>query len=150
MGIREERGGVNNSLSISFFVENNTELYSLEHTVVSLSLSIKNYTHTHLYAQYQLMQSLIGAYFGQMDINDLINHTGARRGDITVTITSPHGTVSLLLPTRERDFVNAEELSWSFMSVLHWGDICRAPAGALQISLPSICSPNHTQLRQGI
>ena len=89
---------------------------------MSLSLSIKNYTHTHLYAQYQLIQSLIGAYFGQMDINDLINHTGARRGDITITITSPHGTVSLLLPTRERDFVNAEDLSWSFMSVLHWGE----------------------------
>ena len=84
------------------------------------SLSIKNYTHTHIYIQYQLMQSLIGA--GQMDINDLINHTGARRGDITITITSPHGTVSLLLPTRERDFVNAEELSWSFLSVLHWGE----------------------------
>ena len=46
-----------------------------------------------------------------------------KRGDISVELTSPQGTVSVLLPYREYDFINNEGYSsWPFMSVHHWGE----------------------------
>ena len=103
-------------------VENDSDILSLEHVVVSMSLSIANYTVPRILAQYHIMQTLVGAYFEQTDIDALIGHTGARRGDITISLVSPHGTESILLQHRKKDFINAEDLSWSFMSVLHWGE----------------------------
>ena len=71
-------------------------------------------------------------------ISDLIDHLNAggdipsfleaqgdrpKRGDITVQLTSPQGTVSVLLPNRDNDFVNDDGYSsWPFMSVHHWGE----------------------------
>ena len=46
-----------------------------------------------------------------------------KRGDISVELTSPQGTVSVLLPYRDYDFINDEGYSsWPFMSVHHWGE----------------------------
>ena len=46
-----------------------------------------------------------------------------RRGDIRITLTSPQGTESVLLPYRNYDFVNEEGYDdWPFMSVHHWGE----------------------------
>ena len=107
---------------MSFVVENDSEIHSLEHVVVSISLSVENYTVSHTLAEYYVMQNLFGTYFEQTDINNLLEHTGARRGDITISLISPHNTESILLPYRERDFVNTDTLEWSYMSVLHWGE----------------------------
>ena len=112
--------------------------------VINLSLSIENYTNPHVYAQYEIIQSLAGIYHNQIEIIDLIHHTGARRGDIAITLTSPHGTVSHLLPARERDFVNAEELLWSFMSVLHWGE---DPRGEWALHLSFKSKEGYVQMR---
>ena len=112
--------------------------------VINLSLSIENYTNPHAYAQYEIIQSLAGIHYDQIDIHNLIHHTGARRGDITIRLISPHGTVSHLLRPREKDFVNTEELSWSFMSVLHWGE---DPRGEWALHLSFKSKEGYVQLR---
>ena len=49
------------------------------------------------------------------------NH--ARRGDIKVELESPNGTISVLLPFRKFDYINAEGYDhWQFMSVHYWGE----------------------------
>ena len=53
----------------------------------------------------------------------VVNHSGARRGDTEITACSPSGTCSVLLPKRPRDFVNCEGYrEWDFMSVHFWGE----------------------------
>ena len=113
----------NSSLAAEFSVEaNESDIRSLEHVVVRLSLAIENYTAPRSLAQYHIMQSLLGTHFDQADINGILQHNGARRGNVEITLTSPSGTESILLPRREKDFVNTGTLSWSLMSVLHWGE----------------------------
>lgn len=113
---------INNTLKISFAVGNDSDIHSLEHVVVKVSLSIENYTVSYSLVQYHIMQTLFGVHFQEKDIENLLWHTGARRGDIQISLISPHGTESVLLPYRENDFVNSDSLEWSFMSVLHWGE----------------------------
>lgn len=113
---------INNTLTVSFAVGNDSEIRSLEQVMVSVSLSIENYTVPYSLMQYHMMQTLFGIHFGQRDIDNLIWHTGARRGDIQISLRSPHATESILLPYRENDFVNNDNLEWSFMTVLHWGE----------------------------
>ena len=46
-----------------------------------------------------------------------------KRGNIQITLTSPQGTTSTLLPYRPYDFVNEEGFdNWPFMSVHYWGE----------------------------
>ena len=53
---------------------------------------------------------------------DLYNNR-AKRGDISVTLTSPQGSTSTLLFNRPYDIVTIEGyLNWPFLSVLHWGE----------------------------
>ena len=53
---------------------------------------------------------------------DLYNNR-AKRGDISVTLTSPQGSTSTLLFNRPYDIVTTEGyLNWPFLSVLHWGE----------------------------
>ena len=123
----------NTTLQTAFSVEsNNSGIRSLEHVVLRLSLTIENYTSPQSLAQYHIMQSLFGTHFDQADINGLLNHNGARRGDVSISITSPSGTESILLPHREKDFVNTGTLRWSFMSVQHWGE---TPVGQWNIAV---------------
>ena len=115
--------GANGSLQAVFSVDRNeSEIKSLEHVVLTLSLTIKNYTSPRSLSQYHIIQSLLGTHFDQADINNILEHRGARRGNVKITLTSPSGTESILLPRRRKDFVNTGTLSWSFMSVLHWGE----------------------------
>ena len=59
--------------------------------------------------------------FSYLETQRQSNHP--KRGDIRVELTSPQGTVSILLPNRDNDFINDEGyLSWQFMSVHHWGE----------------------------
>ena len=54
---------------------------------------------------------------------DVVSHKYARRGDIRITLESPQGTESELLPYRDHDFVNTKGYSnWEFMSVHFWGE----------------------------
>ena len=47
----------------------------------------------------------------------------AKRGDISVTLTSPQGSTSTLLFNRPYDIVTIEGyFNWPFLSVLHWGE----------------------------
>ena len=47
----------------------------------------------------------------------------AKRGDISVTLTSPQGSTSTLLFNRPYDIVTTEGyLNWPFLSILHWGE----------------------------
>ena len=60
---------------------------------------------------------------GQDFINFVESGDHPKRGDIRVELTSPQGTVSVLLPNRDYDFINDEGfIQWPFMSVHHWGE----------------------------
>ncbi len=57
------------------------------------------------------------------DIYDWLANKHTKRGDIKVTLISPQGTLSVLLPYRKYDFVNEEGYdNWPFMSVHFWGE----------------------------
>ena len=49
-----------------------------------------------------------------------VNHT--RRGDLSVELKSPEGTISHLATTRRDDGANEGYIDWTFMSVVHWGE----------------------------
>ncbi len=108
---------------IPFTVGNDTELQYLEHVVIEISLSLEGFSDIYSYSDYVIISSYIGTVYNKQDLEDLVNHNGARRGDISISLQSPHGTHSLLLPHRDPDFVNSEGFSsWPFTSVLHWGE----------------------------
>ena len=44
------------------------------------------------------------------------------RGDIQIELTSPQGTMSILLPYREKDSWPGDYNNWPFMSVHFWGE----------------------------
>ena len=44
------------------------------------------------------------------------------RGDVKLTLISPNGTISKLLPYRKRDKPTVGLTLWQFMSVHHWGE----------------------------
>ena len=53
----------------------------------------------------------------------VVEQTGPRRGDMSLYLTSPSGTTSILLPNRPADYVNAEGYyEWPFMSRHFWGE----------------------------
>eukprot|EP00118_Oscarella_pearsei_P003550 m.14742 g.14742 ORF g.14742 m.14742 type:complete len:772 (+) comp25958_c0_seq1:2639-4954(+) len=59
-----------------------------------------------------------------VEVSMSISHPS--RGDIQITLISPMGTKSVLLPYRPRDKSGAGFIRWTFMSVHHWGE---NPAG---------------------
>ena len=63
-------------------------------------------------------------YISDIDeIYDWLEASHPRRGDIKVTLRSPRGTTSTLLPYRNYDYINADGYSsWPFMSVHNWGE----------------------------
>ena len=44
------------------------------------------------------------------------------RGNVQISLTSPHGTRSVLLPKRSRDNKNKDIVHWPFMTVASWGE----------------------------
>ena len=71
-----------------------------------------------------------GQYYEEPSVLD---QTGPRRGDISLSLTAPSGTTSVLLPKRPGDYVNYEGYDeWSFMSVHHWGE---SPLGTWTLTL---------------
>ena len=96
----------------------NTDITYLEHVVVKVTLALSfNDDRSYSYDKYY------NAFYGDYDLGDILSHDYARRGDISITLRSPQGTVSVLLPTRQRDFVNTLGYEdWEFMSVHFWGE----------------------------
>ena len=113
-----------NPLSILFSIdENDTDICFLEHIVVKVSISLGGFTKGYSSFDYIRIQNLLGIFYEASDLKRLLNHDGPRRGDVSIALASPQGTLSTLLPYRDRDFVNIEGLSpWTFMSVLHWAE----------------------------
>lgn len=97
-----------------------TNMTFLEHVVVKMTLTLA-FSDSPIYT-YDEYYSSIYAY-GDYEQVDILSHTSARRGDISVSLKSPQGTVSELLPNREHDFINTDGYTdWEFMSVHYWGE----------------------------
>ena len=88
-----------------------------------MSLLVEGYPYYAEFDYYDLYDAIY-EYYGDIDrIYDWLESPHARRGDIKIELTSPHGTTSVLLPYRNYDFVNDEGYDdWPFMSVHFWGE----------------------------
>ena len=107
------------------FNVDSSDITFLEHVVVTLSLTIQGQDQivniSGLVDAFNAGENII--YF--LEYQRLSDHP--KRGDIRVELTSPQGTVSVLLPNRDYDFINDEGYTqWPFMSVHYWGE---DPAG---------------------
>lgn len=66
---------------------------------------------------------LDGANFETLEhITVALNVLHGRRGNVRVTLTSPHGTVSILATHRRYDEAETGFPGWVFMTVKHWGE----------------------------
>lgn len=82
------------------------------------------YGTAHSYEDYLRINKLLGEVYSQEDLDELMHHKDVRRGDISIGLTSPSGSHSLLLPRRPNDFINTEGFTaWPLMSIHHWGEI---------------------------
>ncbi|VVT51456.1 uncharacterized protein SAPINGB_P003102 [Magnusiomyces paraingens] len=51
-----------------------------------------------------------------------VNAQSTRRGSLTISLTSPSGITSDIMPKRRMDPSKAGVRNWNFMSVAHWGE----------------------------
>ena len=107
---------------MTFQVSQTTNIQFLEHVVITTSLSVHGYL-----TGYESQDFYSELYeLGSDEIDEIypwMENAHPRRGDIRITLTSPQGTESVLLPYRNYDFVNEEGYDhWPFMSVHHWGE----------------------------
>ncbi|KAI8805076.1 pheromone processing endoprotease Kex2 [Cladochytrium replicatum] len=61
-----------------------------------------------------------------------------RRGDVEVTLTSPHGIVSQLATRRPSDTSNKGFSNWTFMTVAHWDE---DPLGEWKLRVSDVFDP---------
>jgi subtilisin-like proprotein convertase family protein len=61
-------------------------------------------------------------YAEHVVVNLSISLHHGRRGDIHISLISPHGTRSELLPKRSRDSQTKSIINWPFMTVASWGE----------------------------
>ena len=109
--------------SLTFSVDSSScsDVVFLEHVVLTASLSL-NTDDDESYDE--------GDYYQDPSV---IKQTGARRGDISLYLTSPSGTISVLLPKRPADYVNSEGYyNWPFMTRHSWGE---SPRGTWTLTL---------------
>ena len=106
-----------------------TNIHFLEHVVVTTSLTVHGYI-----TGYDDSDFYDELYYYEIDeVYQWMENSHPRRGDIRITLTSPQGTESVLLPYRNYDFVNEEGYdNWPFMSVHHWGE---NPTGQWTLSI---------------
>ena len=110
-------------LSLSFSVDSSScsEVGFLEHVVVTATLSLDVEGYQSYYD---------GEYYEDPSV---MEQTGPRRGDISLFLTAPSGTTSVLLPRRPADYVNSEGYDeWPFMSRHFWGE---GPHGTWTLTL---------------
>ena len=109
-----------------------------------MSLSLNGHSVEYDYSDYYSISSLLNVQYDKQDLDRLVYHSGARRGDVSVLLKSPHRTKSLLLPYRRRDFINSEGFdSWPLTSVLHWGE---DPRGLWSITVSYRSTTGHATL----
>lgn len=91
--------------------------------MVEVSLSLEGFSQRYDYSNYTEVSDFLGNPYDRTEFERIVNHRGARRGDVSISLLSPHRTRSILLPYRTRDFINTEGFSsWPFMSVIHWSE----------------------------
>ena len=101
----------------------------MEHVVVKLTLQLAIHEDEPLYNY----EDYYNALYNEPTVEGVLNHSNARRGDIRVTLESPQGTVSELLPFRNHDFINTKGYTdWPFLSVHFWGE---NPVGVWELSV---------------
>ena len=92
---------------MTFQVSQTTNLQFLEHVVITASLSVRGYFTE--YTSQDFYEELYELGTDEVDeIYPWMENAHPRRGDIKITLTSPQGTESVLLPYRNYDFVNEE------------------------------------------
>ena len=97
--------------------ESESGITSLEHVVVTLSLSVTSSEVFNLTDYYDAVDD------ESIDISEWLESPHPRRGDVKIELTSPAGTKSVLLPYRNYDFVNEEGYdNWPIMSLHFWGE----------------------------
>lgn len=109
--------------------------------MLHVSLELGGAQHTYSRYDYAVLK-----YGGQARaLKKLMYHTDVRRGDLTISLSSPSGVISHMLPHRPRDFVNSVGFRrWPFMSVIHWAE---QPRGMWMVNISYTPGP-HTH-RQG-
>ena len=55
-------------------------------------------------------------------VQAVITLTFTRRGDLSIKLISPRGTVAILLPQRRSDYSGSGFTDWEFMSTHTWGE----------------------------
>ncbi len=81
----------------------------LEHVVVTFSLYFVD-----------ISRELYDTYVEDLENGEWV--TWPERGQIQITLTSPSGTISTLLPTRYNDVLPGNFTLWPLMSVHFWGE----------------------------
>ena len=128
-----------------------SNILSLEHIVLTLTLTLENYGTEYDYDDlYDYIYDYYYNYYGRSednrreyniafkdfeyleevakgntdrDVYDWLGDSHPKRGDIKVELVSPSGTKSIVLPYRKYDFINAEGYyNWPFMSLHYWGE----------------------------
>ena len=112
-------------------VINPTSISFLEHIIVEASLQLASpQRHEDSYSYNDYYNQL---YNDPKNIDNVLYHNSTRRGDIKIHLQSPSGTLSTLLPYRDRDFINSIGYNkWPFMSVQYWGE---DPVGEWKLSV---------------
>ena len=130
----------------------------LEHVVLTVSLTVRGYSRTYDYEDFFDELNWITSID---QLYDWLEASHPRRGDIKVTLRSPQGTTSTLLPYRNYDFINSEGYSsWPFMSVHHWGEnpsgtwtltvYFKSSSGYVSVSSPRLTLYGTTQTPQAV
>lgn len=97
--------------------------------MLTVSLEMGGASQRYSYSDYVSLS--MGGNRNRLDM--VTQHGDVRRGDVTISLMSPHGSISQLLPRRPRDFINAEGFHmWPFMSVRHWGE---SPVGVWLVNI---------------
>ena len=106
------------------------DIVYVEHVVVSMTLQMNNVVgDSNNSRDYSTSGS--GSGSGSEDKDSENRHSS--RGDISITLMSPLGTRSTLLPERPKDLDISEGYNnWPFMSVAYWGE---NPSGRWSISV---------------
>ena len=115
--------------SVLFNVDaNECPLVYLEHVVLRVNLQLRGMSRYYSYSDHLYLQN-----GDKAALNTLLHHGDIRRGDISISLESPYGTTSHLLPPRPKDYTNVEGFrNWPFMSVRHWGE---SPQGVWKVNV---------------
>lgn len=115
---RNIENGANRTLT---FTGESTDMVFVEHVVLVFNMQFVGVT-----------DSNIDDYVSLYDSNYEQTIDWPERGRVTVSLTSPAGTTSNLLPRRTADIYPNSYDNWSFMSVHFWGE---SPAGIWTVNI---------------